>query len=85
MCNFFLTSNCNIMKKILTVLTVVFGLSSFGQNALHIYGGKDHDVYLGCLNCDKFNTSSIWNIYGTYGSRYNLLSIWNAYGNISIE
>ena len=47
---------------------------------LQIYAGKDHDVYLGCLNCDKYNTNSIWNIYGTFGSKYNANSIWNKYG-----
>ncbi len=47
---------------------------------LHLYGGKNHDEYLGCLNCDKYNSNSIWNAYGTYGSKYNSNSIWNAYG-----
>jgi len=56
---------------------------TFGQKQLHIYGGKDHDLYLGCSNCDNYNTNSIWNSYGTYGSSYNSKSIWNKYGNYS--
>lgn len=59
---------------ILASVTVTFG------QTLHIYGGKNHDEYLGCLNCDKYNSNSIWNTYGTYGSKYNSNSIWNAYG-----
>lgn len=47
---------------------------------LHIYGGMKHDVYLGCLNCNKYHSSSIWNAYGEYGSKYNSKSIWNVYG-----
>jgi len=39
-------------------------ITSFGQKQLHIYGGKDHDVYLGCLNCDNYDSNSIWNAYG---------------------
>ena len=47
---------------------------------MHLYGGKNHDEYLGCLNCDSYSSSSIWNEYGTYGSSYNSKSIWNEFG-----
>ncbi|QJB32554.1 hypothetical protein HF329_14970 [Chitinophaga oryzae] len=73
------------MKVILIVLLVLSGLTTFGQQALHIYGGKGHDVYLGCLNCDNYNANSVWNAYGTYGSRYNAKSIWNSYGDYGSE
>jgi hypothetical protein len=63
----------------LTLLFPFFTLSIYSQT-LHLYGGKNHDVYLGCLNCDKYNSNSIWNSYGTYGSKYNSISIWNSYG-----
>jgi hypothetical protein len=52
---------------------------------LHIYGGENHDVYLGCLNCDNSNSSSIWNEYGTYGNSYNTDCIWNEYGTYGNE
>ena len=68
------------MKTLLTLLFMLVSLLSFGQKSLHIYGGNNHDVYLGCLNCDSYNTNSIWNEYGTYGSSYNANSIWNDYG-----
>lgn len=48
---------------------------------LHLYGGKNHDVYLGCLNCNAYDSNSIWNSYGDYGSKYNSKSIWNKYGD----
>ena len=68
------------MKLIFTVLSILTVIFSSGQKALHIYGGTGHDVYLGFLNCDNYNTNSIWNEYGTYGSNYCLKSIWNEYG-----
>jgi hypothetical protein len=67
-------------KLILTaLLSVAIATTTSGQT-LHIYGGSNHDVYLGCLNCSKYDTNSIWNAYGTHGSKYNSNSIWNAYG-----
>ena len=68
------------MKYSLAISFMLFSLSSFSQKALQIYGGEDHDVYLGCLNCDSYNSNSIWNQYGTYGLHYNSNSIWNRYG-----
>ena len=73
------------MKITLTVVIILIAICSFGQKQLEIYGGKDHDVYLGCLNCDSYNSNSIWNEYGTYGSSYNSKSIWNEYGSYGSE
>lgn len=63
--------------------------------ALLLFGGKDHKVMLGCLNCvstsklsvcnefgdygSEFNSGSIWNEFGTYGSEFNQYSPWNEY------
>lgn len=66
-------------KIFLVALIFISATTTFGQT-LHLYGGKNHDEYLGCLNCDKYSSNSIWNAYGTYGSKYNSNSIWNAYG-----
>jgi len=55
-------------------------LSFYAKNqTLHLYGGKNHDVYLGCHNCNNYDSDSIWNEYGIYGSSYNSKSIWNPY------
>jgi hypothetical protein len=50
------------------------------EPALLLFGGKDHDVFLGCANCSKNDASSICNTYGKFGSRYQSDSIWNQYG-----
>ena len=44
---------------------------------LYSYDGK---VFLGKLVTDKYDSDSIWNEYGTYGSEYSSTSIWNEYG-----
>ena len=34
---------------------------------LMIYGGKEHNEYLGKINASKYDSESIWNQYGKYG------------------
>ncbi len=72
----------NGMKQKLFVITVFFFINQFvlGQ-ALQLFGGRNHDVYLGCLNCNKFDKNSIWNSFGNYGSTFGQNSIWNEFGN----
>lgn len=70
------------MRKLLIILLSLFSVAYQGQSIL-IYGGSNHDVFLGCMNCSKYENSSIWNKYGIYGSKYNEKSIWNKYSNYS--
>lgn len=51
-----------------------------GQKTLHLYGGQNQDVYLGCLNYNDIDRNSIWNDIGTYGSNISSKSIWNDIG-----
>ena len=53
---------------------------------LHLYvdDGSDH-VYLGCFSCSPYDSNSIWNEYGTYGSEYSSNPIWNEYGTYGSE
>jgi hypothetical protein len=67
-------------KIILFIVVVLFTISAKAQTLL-IFGGDNHDVYLGCINCDKYESSSIWNKYGDHGSKYNSECIWNKYGD----
>src|SRR5215469_18684009 len=46
---------------------------------LMIFGGEDHKTYLGCLSCSEYSIDSVFNEYGTHGSRYSAESIWNHY------
>lgn len=38
--------------------------------------------FKGCLDCSRYDSDSICNKYGTYGSKYNSYSIWNKYGTV---
>ncbi len=68
------------MRKVIILIALIFISFIAISQELHIYGGRSHDIYLGCLNCNSYNSNSIWNNYGTYGSKYNDKSIWNSYG-----
>jgi hypothetical protein len=49
---------------------------------LYSYDGKE---YLGKLVTNEYDSDSIWNAYGTYGSKYSSDSIWNTYGDYGSE
>lgn len=73
------------MKKIiLIIIAVLFANIAYSQTLL-IFGGEDHDVYLGKLNASKYDSESIWNEYGKYGNKYNSDCIWNKYGKYGSE
>lgn len=73
------------MKKIiLIIIAVLFANIAYSQTLL-IFGGEDHDVYLGKLNASKYDSESIWNEYGKYGNKYNSDCIWNNYGKYGSE
>ncbi|GEM_PF-2531694 len=54
--------------------------ASFGQGKIMIFGGSNHDTYLGCLNCASTASDSVSNAHGRNGSKYSQTSIWNRYG-----
>ena len=48
---------------------------------LLLFGGTDHDTFLGCLNCSKYDSSSLHNKYSDFGNRYSSNSLFNRYGD----
>jgi len=58
----------------------VLSISSNSETIVHLYGGANSSVYLGCLNCIETNSTSIWNELGNYGSNLKQTSIWNDLG-----
>jgi hypothetical protein len=68
------------MKKLLCLVILLCATATVAAQTLYIYGGREHDVFLGCLNGSKYDSNSIWNEYGQYGNKYNTNSIWNSYG-----
>lgn len=72
------------MKKLILPLLLCILALPLSAQILSIYGGKNHDVFLGYLNASKYDPKSIWNTSGTYGNKYNRTCIWNTncpYGN----
>lgn len=69
------------MKKLILALVLLLQVGCVYSQALYIFGGRGHDVFLGALNANKYESSSIWNAYGDYGSKYSRHSIWNKYGD----
>jgi hypothetical protein len=45
-----------------------------------LFGGADHEHFLGCLNCERSEAFSVWNESGDYGSTTHAHSIWNRDG-----
>jgi hypothetical protein len=67
-------------NKLFIILAVFMVGFSLHAQTLHIYGGRNHKVYLGCLTCGEHDASSIWNSR-TYGNKSNANSIWNEHGS----
>lgn len=44
-----------------------------------LFGGKGHDVFLGCFNCNEFTPEAICNDFGA-GSAFKSDSIFNKFG-----
>ena len=73
------------MKRIMLLgIVLMLSLSIWAQD-LHIYGGKSHNVYLGCMTGSDYDSNSIWNEYGKYGNSYNTNCIWNEYSDYGSE
>jgi hypothetical protein len=64
---------------LLALLLVLPAVNAHAAPALLLYAGPNHDRFLGCLNCSKYDNKSVWNKYGDYGSKYGAVSIWNKY------
>ncbi|MEO9953653.1 hypothetical protein [Nonlabens sp.] len=69
------------MKKLLFIITLIATSSYATSQNLHLYGGSDYTEYLGCLDCSRFDSKSIWNAFGDYGSSFSNTSIWNDLNN----
>lgn len=73
------------MKRVLMIVTSLIVSIALSAQTILIFGGRDHDVFLGILNANPYNSKSIWNDYSTYGNMYNSSSIWNSYGTYGNE
>jgi hypothetical protein len=63
-----------------SIVLMSFSAAAHAQARLMLYGGADHDVYLGCLNCADTDPDSVQNASGRYGSEISPQSIFNEAG-----
>lgn len=61
------------------LLALLLGFAFAQNHKIMIFGGPNHDTYLGCLSCSEYASDSVFNDYGTYGSSYSSTSIYNSY------
>ena len=64
------------MKIFLTLFVLLFSFSVFAE--INLYSDKK---FIGCLDCGRYDSDSICNEYGTYGSKYSSSSPWNKYSS----
>lgn len=57
------------------------GAPTMPAGRLSVFGGPDHQTYLGCLSCSRYDASSVFNQYGEFGNKYSMTSIANKYGD----
>lgn len=76
------------MLKRIAGLVVVLGTTAVSSDVtasdpskIMVFGDRNNKVYLGCLSCSQYETDSVWNQYGDYGSKYASSSMWNTYGD----
>jgi len=66
------------MEKLLTVvLLMLVSSTAFAEKKIMLFGGVNHDVYLGCFNCSDIASDSIHNDIGKFGSDISSTSIFN--------
>ena len=72
------TMRCWVVGVLLGLLfSLLAGAMTRAQEEYHLYGGEHHDTYYGCLNCESYRDSTIWNYYSPYGYPLGEQSIWN--------
>jgi hypothetical protein len=76
------------MRKILRFFTVasliLFADDALAESPLLIYGSSGNGrgiVFLGCINCNKFDNDALANQFGDFGNRFSSTSIYNKFGD----
>jgi len=68
-------------KSTIILSLIVYSSNTFAADALLLFAGKNHDEFIGCLNCSSIDDSSVCNSIGKYGSSISDKSIWNSIGD----
>jgi len=72
------------MRRLLIPILLVVSPPSFAKDLL-IFGGDNHDEFLGCLNCSEYDSNSVCNGYGSFGNEFSSSGIWNEFAGFGNE
>ena len=72
--------------KFACALALAFSYPAYAQTRerILIFGGTNHDEFLGCLNCSDTDSDSVWNDTSQYGWA-NGFGKWNSFGSNKSE
>jgi len=70
----------SIKKAVLISVLVFFASAAYAEEKIMLFGGANHDVYLGCFSCSDIDSESINNDISKYGSDISSTSIFNDIG-----
>lgn len=75
----------NLVAKLLlaTAAAVVATNVAVAETSYLLF--DDDDELHGCINCNSFNSQSICNEFGRFGSEFSSASIWNDFGTVGSE
>jgi hypothetical protein len=69
-----------IALSLLAIGSLTSAPASAAERSLYLFGGPEHEEFLGCISCYTSTVFSIWNGAGDYGSTTHPNSIWNQNG-----
>lgn len=73
------------MLVIISALMSQFILADVVNAKMMIYGGRNHDQYLGCITCSEFSSDSICNGFGRYGNEFGTQGMFNEFSGFGNE
>lgn len=66
------------------MISIIASASVAHAQELLLFGGRGHDEFLGCFNCNELSSESICNEFGT-GNSFDTQSIFNEFGTFGNE
>jgi hypothetical protein len=79
--DFWTSRRAGVRIALIAFAFIFLAPTASAQAELLLFGGKGRDVFLGCLTCSQYDSDSVLNRYGSFGSRYSATSIFNPYGD----
>jgi hypothetical protein len=68
------------MKINIISMSFIFVAQTALAQDLLLFGGSNHDEFLGCLVCNEYSSESVCNGYGQYGNEYGS-NMWNEFSS----